>query len=548
MTTRPSLAALALLALAACAEAPVTRPAQPLGPGPRPAPVAAKAPAEPWWKTAVFYEVFVRSFQDSDGDGIGDFRGLTAKLDYLNDGDPNTTSDLGVDALWLMPMLESPSYHGYDVTDYDHVEKDYGTEADFDAFVRAAHARGIHVIIDLVLNHASSKHPWFLDAASSKTSRHRDWFVWSDRDLGWGQPWNEKADTWHEAGGSWFYGLFWEGMPDLNWRNAEVRAEARRFAHAWLARGVDGFRLDAIRYLVEDGPGPGQSSTPETFTYLFEFAKAVREAKPDAYLVGEVWAGFDEAAQYYGKAGEGLSAMFDFPLAGSVVSAATAGDPSSFTKAAEETLRVLPPGATDAPFLTNHDMRRIGSMTDGDPAKLKLAASLLLTLPGTPFLYYGEEIGMENGPGGADEQKRTPMRWDAAPLAGFTTGKPWFAFSPARPDANVAAQANDPGSLLSRYRALLRARKASPALSGGDLALLPRVPGVRAVAFLRRGGGETVLVVHNLGATPVDLPSLQAPGATAEPVFVDAGASLVREEGGLRARLAPRSTAAWRLR
>ncbi len=159
MTTRPSLAALALLALAACAEAPVTRPAQPLGPGPRPAPVAAKAPAEPWWKTAVFYEVFVRSFQDSDGDGIGDFRGLTAKLDYLNDGDPNTTSDLGVDALWLMPMLESPSYHGYDVTDYDHVEKDYGTEADFDAFVRAAHARGIHVIIDLVLNRFSEGLP-----------------------------------------------------------------------------------------------------------------------------------------------------------------------------------------------------------------------------------------------------------------------------------------------------------------------------------------------------------------------------------------------------
>jgi len=181
------------------------------------------------------------------------------------------------------------------VTDYDRVEKDYGTEADFDAFVKAAHARGMRVIIDLVLNHSGRDHPWFREAAASRTSPRRDWYVWSDRDLGWGQPWNEKADTWHKAGDSWFYGLFWEGMPDLNWRNAEVRAEARRFARQWLARGVDGFRLDAIRYLVEDGPGPGQSSTPETFTYLFEFAKAVREAKPDVIVNAAAYTAVDKA-------------------------------------------------------------------------------------------------------------------------------------------------------------------------------------------------------------------------------------------------------------
>ena len=542
MTTRSVLACAAALGLAACA----TVPAPTSAPAAKPAPAAA--PAEPWWKTAVFYEVFVRSFQDSDGDGIGDFKGLTARLDHLNDGDPATTADLGVDALWLMPMLESPSYHGYDVVDYDRVEKDYGTEADFDAFVKAAHARGIRVIVDLVLNHTGRDHPWFKEAAASRTSPKRDWYVWSDTPLPWGQPWNEKARTWHPAGGAYYYGLFWEGMPDLNWRNAEVRAEARRFARQWLARGVDGFRLDAIRYLVEDGPGAGQSSAPETFTWLFEFAKAVREAKPDVYLVGEVWAGIDEAARYFGAQGEGLSAMFDFPLAGAAVSAACAGDPSSLTKAIEEMQKAFPRGAVDAPFLTNHDQTRLGTIAEADPARLKLAASVLLTLPGTPFLYYGEEIGMENGPGGADEQKRTPMRWDATPLAGFTSGKPWFAFSPARPDANVAAQSGDPASLLSRYRALLRARKGSPALAGGELTLLPRWPGVRAVAFLRRGGGETALVVHNLGATPVDLPGLQAPGAGGDPLFVDSGATLVREEAGWRARLGPRSTGIWRLR
>jgi len=532
-------------ALLACATA---KPAASPAPAPAAKPAAAAPSGPRWYDGAVFYEVFVRSFQDTDGDGVGDFKGLTQRLDYLNDGDPKTTTDLGVDALWLMPMLESPSYHGYDVTDYEKVEKDYGTEADFDAFLAAAHARGIKVIIDLVLNHTSNQHPWFQESKSSKTSPKRDWYVWSDTDLGWGRPWDPGARTWHKTPTGYYYGLFWEGMPDLNWRNPEVRAEARRVAEKWLARGVDGFRLDAIRHLVEEGPGPGQSSSPETLTYVYEFAQAVRKAKPDAYLVGEVWADVDEAAEYVGKDLQGLTAMFDFQLADAAVKAATAADASSLETCLENAQKVYPKGGIDAPFLTNHDMKRVGSVAGGDRAKLGLAAAVLLTLPGTPYLYYGEEIGLMNGLGSDDEFKRTPMRWDGSALAGFTTGKPWFRFSPAPADGNVGAETGDPASLLSRYRTLIRARKASAALARGDAVVLPRAQGGRVVAWLRRSGDEVVLVAHNLGETPAEAGPLPAPGATAEPIFADPAAELVREGTGWRARLPGRGSGVWRLR
>ena len=541
---RPALPLLAA-ALLACATA---KPAATPVPALAAKSAAATASAPRWYDGAVFYEVFVRSFQDSDGDGVGDFKGLTQRLDYLNDGDPKTTTDLGVDALWLMPMLESPSYHGYDVTDYEKVEKDYGTEADFDAFLAAAHERGIKVIIDLVLNHTSSQHPWFQDSKSSKTSAKRDWYVWSDTDPGWGRPWDPGARSWHKTPTGYYYGLFWEGMPDLNWRNAEVRAEARRFAEKWLARGVDGFRLDAIRHLVEDGPGPGQSSSPETLTYVYEFAQAVRKAKPDAYLVGEVWADVDEAAEYEGKELQGLTAMFDFPLADAAVKAATAGDAASIETCLENAQKVYPKGGLDAPFLTNHDMKRVGSVAGGDRAKLGLAAAVLLTLPGTPYLYYGEEIGLMNGLGSDDEFKRTPMRWDATTFAGFTTVKPWFRFSPAPADGNVAAETGDPASLLSRYRTLIRMRHASAALTRGDAVVLPRAQGGRVVAWLRRSGDEVVLVAHNVGETPAEAGPLPAPGEKAEPLFADPAAELVREGTGWRARLPGRGSGVWRLR
>jgi glycosidase len=503
---------------------------------------------EPWWRSAVFYEVFVRSFQDSSEDGVGDLRGLTSRLDYLNDGDPRTATDLGIDAIWLMPVFESPSDHGYDVADHDRIARDYGSEADFDAFVRAAHARGIRVVLDLVLNHTSSQHPWFRESSASRGSPRRGWYIWRDENPGWGQPFNPVVPAWFRGGDAWYYAAFGEAMPDLDWRTPAVRVEARRIAERWVARGVDGFRLDGIRYLVEEGPGPGQSSTPESVAAVEELAAAVRSARPDAFLVGEVWASQDEIALYFGKDGRGASAMFDFAVASAVVDGVRAGEPSTLSNALLEGKKLYPAGAVIAPFLTNHDQVRAATKLGGDRVRLGLAASILLTLPGTPFLYYGEEIGLENGPGKDDRWKRTPMRWNGSPRGGFTKGEPWIPFSASRPGIDVATQSADHGSLLSRYRLLVRARKSSAALSRGDLTLLRRAPGVRAISFLRAAGDETVLVVHNLGTVPADTGPLAAPGARAEPVFADAGTSLVREEGGWRAIMPPRTSGAWRLR
>jgi alpha-amylase len=260
-------------------------------PHPPPAPAAASSPEvskdrspESWAHGAVFYEVFVRSFQDSNGDGKGDLRGLASRLDYLNDGDPERGDDLGVDAVWLMPVFASPSYHGYDTTDYETINKDYGSGDDFALLIREAHRRGIRVIIDLVLNHTSREHPWFLESASSPSSPKRDWYVWSPTDPHWKKPWDPSSETWHPLGGAYYYGLFWAGMPDLNYRTPAVREEMKRIAALWLGRGVDGFRLDAVRHLVENGPDE-QVDQPETHAYLKEFAAYVRSVKPEAVLV-----------------------------------------------------------------------------------------------------------------------------------------------------------------------------------------------------------------------------------------------------------------------
>jgi glycosidase len=513
----------------------------------QPAPQAAPRPATstgPWWNGAVFYEVFVRSFLDANGDGKGDLPGLVSRLDYLNDGDPATDTDLGVDALWLMPVFDSPSYHGYDVTDFERVNPDYGTNADLERLFAEAHRRGMKVIVDLVLNHTSSQHPWFIESASSPTSGRRDWYVWRPDDPGWGQPWNPGQGTWHERNGAHYYAIFWGGMPDLNFRTAAVRAEAKRIARLWLDRGVDGFRLDAIRHLVEAGPGPGQSGSPETHAFLQEFAAAVKAAKPDAVLVGEVWSNTLDISDYYAP-GE-LDLLFDFPLATAIVDGVKAGDGAGIGIALEEVIRTYPKGAVDAPFLTNHDQIRIGTQLGGDGAKLRLAAAILLTLPGAPFLWQGEELGMQNGPGTDDEWKRTPFPWDSTPGGGFTSARPWQGFAPGKETANVAAETADPGSLLSRYRALIRARHGSEALRTGDLGLLPA--GLPVLAYVRRGGGETVLVAHNLGAAEATLAAPGLPGSVAEPLLADPGAALAKDGAAWRAALPPRSSGIWRIR
>jgi alpha-amylase len=510
--------------------------------------VAAPPPhpdaAPEWWRGAVFYEIFVRSFRDSNGDGVGDLAGLIDALDYLNDGKPGG-DDLGVDALWLMPVFESPSYHGYDVVDYETIERDYGTNADFDRLLAEAHRRGVRVIVDLVLNHTSAEHPWFVEASSPGAPR-RDWYVWRDDDPGWTQPFNAARGTWHRRGDAYYYGLFWRGMPDLNFRTPAVRLEAERIAKRWLARGVDGFRLDAIRHLVEAGPGPGQSGSPDTHAYLREFAAEVARARPGALLVGEVWSDTADIAEYFGKGGDELALLFDFPLSDALVEGVKKGEGGPISSALEAMKRAYPPGAWGAPFLTNHDQPRVATQLDGDRAKLGLAAAILLTLPGSPFLYYGEELGMRNGPGEDDRWKRTPMAWDASPGGGFTSApRPWHEFAPGREAANVAAQARDSTSLLARYRALVALRKASPALAHGDLTIVPAPPGV--LAYLRRSGAETALVAHNLAAEPRSV-SVPAAGVDAVgPLFADPGATAARKGAHWRFELPPRSSGAWRM-
>jgi glycosidase len=507
---------------------------------------ASAAPAAEAGSTngSVFYEIFVRSFQDSNGDGVGDLPGLLSRLDELNDGRPETTTDLGVDGIWLMPVFKSPSYHGYDTTDYETINPDYGTNEDFTRLCEAAHRRGMKVIIDLVVNHTGAGHPWFVDSASSPSSPRRDWYVWKGSDPGWRQPWGGNNPTWHPSRYGYYYGVFWSGMPDLNLRNPDVRREMERIAELWLSRGADGYRLDAARHAVEDGPGQAQVDTPETHAFWKEFAEHLRRVRSDVILVGENWSETPVIASYY----RDLPMNFDFPLAEAIVRGVDAGDGAGIAAKLAEVQAVYPPGAVDAPFLTNHDQIRAATKLGNSPAKLKNAAAILLTLPGTPFLYYGEEIGLQNGPGGDDKEKRTPMPWSATSGGGFTTGRPWHSFAPGRDAANLALQKNDPSSLDSRYRSLIRARKSSGALSGGTLEILPLPAGKSPVlAFVRKSAGETVLVLHNLSDAKASAGPYSGLGAPGERLFCDAGVTVEVDGAGIAASLAPRATAIVRL-
>lgn len=446
-----------------------------------------------WWNDTTFYEIFVRSFSDSDGDGIGDFNGLTAKLDYLNDGDPETTTDLGVTGIWLMPIMESPSYHGYDVTDYFKVNPEYGTEEDFKRFLDEAHQRGIRVVIDMVLNHTSNDHPWFEDS-ETPGAKHDNWYVWSNEDPGFAGPWGQ--DVWHNAGDRYYYGIFWEGMPDLNYRNPEVTAQMYEASRYWLEdMGVDGFRLDAIRHLIEDGEV--QENTPETHGWLQAYRDFLTEIEPEAMTVGEIWSTTDNVVPYV-KDGE-VDLAFEFDLAEAMVNAAKGETRGPVAGAQFKAWNAYPPGQY-APFLTNHDQERVMSQLGGDEGKARVAALLLLTSPGAPFIYYGEEIGMIGTK--PDEQIRTPMQWTAEEHAGFTTGDPWIKVKANYPEANVAAQSTDPDSLWNTYRSLVHLRNNHVALRTGDYTKVD-VADSKVYAFLRNSPQETVLVLINLSSDPI---------------------------------------------
>ncbi|MNB80390.1 Alpha-amylase precursor [compost metagenome] len=450
--------------------------------------------------STVFYEVFVRSFYDSDGDGTGDLRGLTEKLDYLNDGNPDTSGDLGVGGIWLMPVNPSPSYHGYDVTDYRSINPEYGTLEDMQELIREAHKRGIKVIMDLVVNHTSKEHPWFVEAAAQQDSGYRDYYVWAEdqsRPVS-GSSAAGSGSPWHSARGSHYMGIFWDGMPDLNFDNPEVRMEMKDIGRFWLEQGVDGFRLDAAKHIYEDlVTDKSEETTAKNVAWWQEFRQAMNEVNPQAYIVGEVWE--NSAVSVGAYLDKAFDSGFNFGLAETLVNAAKSEKDSGAAFTLERTYKLysqISGGSfTDATFLTNHDQNRVMSQLDNNPDHARTAAAMLLTLPGNPFIYYGEEVGMLGRK--PDEGIREPIPWSAdRSSAGQTAWEP-DTNNKDNSGADVESQLSSSGSLLDWYRQLIALRNEVPALRDGTIRdFASGNDGV--MTFERVTAGQQVLVALNL--------------------------------------------------
>ncbi len=454
-----------------------------------------------WWHDAVIYQIFVRSFRDGNGDGIGDLKGVISKLDYLNDGNPRTQGDLGIDAIWLSPIFESPSYHGYDVTNYRRIHRDYGTMQDFRKLVREAHRRGIRIILDLVINHTSSQHPWFREAASSPRSSKRSWYIWRSSDPHWTQPWNSSISVWHSLGKAFFYGLFWRGMPDLNLRHPAVKKEIASITRYWLNRGVDGFRLDAARYLFADGSGKLQADRPLTHRFWRSYRRFCKKNNPQTLLLGEIWSSLNSIASYC--RGDEFDLAFHFPLSKAIFDAVTSmsHEPLLPFFKSSSPLRA----SCAALFLSNHDQERIFSQLNGQLDLMRMATWLLLTLPGTPVIYYGEEVHLPNAQGHDDRAKRAPMPWDASKNAGFSPVRPWYPLAPTK--TNVLAQQKRPSSLWHLYRSLIALRHRFVALRRGKMKLISHLVAAKksssTLVFLREFAAQKVIVLLNLNDEPV---------------------------------------------
>lgn len=450
-----------------------------------------------WWRDGVCYEVFVRSFADADGDGIGDLRGLTSRLDYINDGNAASSTSLGANCIWLMPIARAVSYHGYDVTDYYHVDPHYGTDEDFRSLVQEAHRRGIHVIVDFVPNHSSSEHPFFQSALHDPASPYRSFYRWSSANPNQPGPWGQEA--WHKSPvrDEYYYGVFWGGMPDLNYGSPAVLQEMQKVVAYWLKdMHADGFRFDAIPYLVEEGNQ--LQHTRGTHDVLRQFGNSIRSEAPGSFTIGEVSDGSAQVlATYYP---DQLDAYFAFGVAGATVEAARTGSAAPFNQAIWEANVTFPIGRW-SPFLTNHDQPRVMTVLGGDAARARVAASAMLMLPGLPFVYYGEEIGMIGTK--PDETIRTPMQWSAESNGGFTGGTAWESLQPDWMTKNVAAQDHDQASLLNHYRRLIHFRSAHSALNGGALAVASASDAATA-AFVRSTSDETILIALNFGEQAVD--------------------------------------------
>lgn len=498
-------------------------------------------PGKPWWQTGVVYQIYPRSFADTDGDGTGDLRGVISHLDYLNDGTPRS---LGVDAIWLSPFFPSPGFDfGYDVSDYCGIDPLLGTMADFDTLVAEAHRRGIRIVLDLVLNHTSHLHPWFIESRSARENAKRDWYIWQDpggmggAPNNWASVFGGKAWKWDPATRQYYFHMFLEQQPDINWRNPKVRRAVMDVFRFWLDRGVDGFRLDVVNAYFKDlmfrnnPPAPGIRGY-ERQRHVFdkdqlELLDVYREIRSilDSYgermAVGEVMGGMTEAARYCKNGLLSLAFNFDFTDQG--------WNPRAFLKSVVDFEQALAGEGWPCYVLSNHDIVRHASRYGGrhPEARAKVAAAMLLTLRGTPFLYHGEEIGMRDGkirrseildpPGkrywplykGRDAC-RTPIPWNASSGAGFTTGKPWLPLNPDYREVNVEAQRDNPDSVFSFYRKLIWLRKMAPALQSGSFRPLQAQPD-RALAYLRENKSQTILVALNFSDSPQKITLQETP-------------------------------------
>jgi len=444
-----------------------------------------------WWQRGIIYEVYPRSFQDSNGDGIGDLNGILDRLDYL--------AGLGVDALWISPIYPSPmADFGYDVANYCDIDPLFGTLAEFDHLLEEVHRRGLKMVLDFVPNHTSVRHPWFVESRSSRSDPRRDWYLWRDQPNNWLSNFGGSAWEYDSTTAQYYLHSFLKEQPDLNWRNPQVRTAMFNVLRFWLKRGVDGFRVDVMWLMIKDDlfrdnpPNPDYkagdleshkllplytSNRPEVIQIVEEMREVIDEF-PDRVLIGEIYLPIQQLVTYYGKDLKGAQLPFNFQLLqcpwNAVSLATTIADYAA----------ALPAGAWPNWVLGNHDNSRIATRVGA--AQAAVAAMFLLTLPGTLTLYYGEELGMADVPIPADEvqdpaeknepgigagrdPERTPMPWDRSPMAGFTTGKPWLPLNPDHMRRNVAALAADSSSILHLYHRLIAMRRSHPVLVSGAL-------------------------------------------------------------------------------
>lgn len=486
-----------------------------------------------WWRHGILYQIYPRSFQDSDGDGIGDINGVIARLPYLK--------SLGIDAVWLSPIFPSPmADFGYDISDYTGIDPLFGTIDDFDRLATAVHDNGLRIILDLVPNHTSDQHPWFIESRGTRDNPKRDWYIWRDPKQDGGAPNNWLSEfggsAWQydEATGQYYYHAFLAAQPDLNWRNPAVREAIYDAMRFWLRKGVDGFRVDVVWHLIKDAqfrdnpPNPHfvkgrpphekvltQYSTdqPEIHEVIAEMRR-VNDEFDDRVLIGEVYLPLQRLVAYYGNNLAGAQMPFNFALLSTLWSA------RSIERIIADYEHALPPGAWPNWVLGNHDRPRIASRVGRDQARV--AAMLLLTLRGTPTLYYGDEIGMHQvaiapaqvrdpfeknvpGIGVGRDGCRTPMQWDATPHAGFSTASTWLPVADDYVHENVVNLEADAGSILNFYKALVALRKQHSQLVTGNYEPIAAQGDI--LLYRRTGKDGTVVIALNLGAEPVSISS-----------------------------------------